>query len=107
MDSGCFAQLSDYRGKEGLVHVSQISSRKIGNAKDIVKRDQEVYVKVISITAHKLGVSMRDVDQHNGKDLLPLKNSLEDDASRMNPQDSKDGPSDQDRSFWDQNCGRG
>ncbi|CAL0323843.1 unnamed protein product [Lupinus luteus] len=92
MDTGCFVQLDDFRGKEGLVHVSQIATRRITNAKDVVKRDLEVYVKVISVSGQKLSLSMRDVDQHTGKDLLPLKKSSEDDVSRMNPQDSKDGP---------------
>ncbi|RYQ89285.1 hypothetical protein Ahy_B09g096006 isoform D [Arachis hypogaea] len=91
MDTGCFVQLDDIRGKEGLVHVSQIATRRISNAKDVVKRDQEVYVKVISVSGQKLSLSMRDVDQHTGKDLLPLKKSDED-TFRMNPQDSKDGP---------------
>ncbi|KAG5229649.1 ATP-dependent RNA helicase family protein [Salix suchowensis] len=73
MDTGCFVQLSDFRGKEGLVHVSQIATRRVGNAKDVVKRDQEVYVKVISVSGNKMSLSMRDVDQNSGKDLLPLK----------------------------------
>ncbi|WCJ44821.1 ATP-dependent RNA helicase putative [Euphorbia peplus] len=93
MDSGCFVQLNDIRGKEGLVHVSQIATRRIGNAKDVVKRDQEVYVKVISISGQKLSLSMRDVDQNTGKDLLPLKKSSdEDDTLRTNPSGSKEGP---------------
>ncbi|XP_022937860.1 probable pre-mRNA-splicing factor ATP-dependent RNA helicase DEAH5 [Cucurbita moschata] len=93
MDTGCFVQLSDFRGKEGLVHVSQIATRRISNAKDVVKRDQEVYVKVISFSGQKLSLSMRDVDQHSGKDLLPLKRKDADDGPRMNPSDSKDdGP---------------
>ncbi|KAH0981111.1 hypothetical protein GBA52_008288 [Prunus armeniaca] len=92
MDTGCFVQLNDLRGKEGLVHVSQMATRRISNAKDVVKRDQEVYVKVISISGQKLSLSMRDVDQHTGKDLLPLKKSSEDDALRTNPSFSKDGP---------------
>ncbi|XP_027369115.1 probable pre-mRNA-splicing factor ATP-dependent RNA helicase DEAH5 [Abrus precatorius] len=90
MDTGCFVQLDDFRGKEGLVHVSQIATRRISNAKDVVKRDQEVYVKVISVSGQKLSLSMRDVDQHTGKDLLPLKKNTEDEALRMNP--PKDGP---------------
>ncbi|KAJ3686120.1 hypothetical protein LUZ61_015284 [Rhynchospora tenuis] len=85
MDSGCFVQLSDLRGKEGLVHISQIAARRILNAKDAVKRDQEVFVKVISISGQKLSLSMRDVDQNTGKDLLPLKKSSEDDRSHANP----------------------
>ncbi|KAI5353746.1 hypothetical protein L3X38_006640 [Prunus dulcis] len=70
----------------------QMATRRISNAKDVVKRDQEVYVKVISISGQKLSLSMRDVDQYTGKDLLPLKKSSEDDALRTNPSFSKDGP---------------
>ncbi|KAI7979198.1 putative pre-mRNA-splicing factor ATP-dependent RNA helicase DEAH5 [Camellia lanceoleosa] len=35
----------------------------------------------------KLSLSMRDVDQNSGKDLLPLKKSSDDDAFRTNPSD--------------------
>ncbi|KAF7148187.1 hypothetical protein RHSIM_Rhsim03G0231700 [Rhododendron simsii] len=92
METGCFVQLSDFRGKEGLVHVSQIATRRIGNAKDVVKRDQEVHVKVISVLGQKLSLSMRDVDQNTGEDLLPLKKrSGDDDAFRANPSGSNSG----------------
>ncbi|KAB9105013.1 hypothetical protein FH972_026973 [Carpinus fangiana] len=86
MDTGCFVQLTDLKG-EGLVHVSQIATRRIVDAGDVVKRDQEVYVKVISVSGQKLGLSMMDVDQNAGRDLLPLKkkSSAEDDAMRANP----------------------
>ncbi|KAH0981120.1 hypothetical protein GBA52_008297 [Prunus armeniaca] len=40
----------------------------------------------------KLSLSMRNVDQHTGKDLLPLKKRSKNDALRMNPFFSKDGP---------------
>ncbi|KAF2310850.1 hypothetical protein GH714_017620 [Hevea brasiliensis] len=94
MDSGCFVQLNDFRSKEGLVHVSQIANRRVGNAKDVVKRYLEVYVKVISISGQKLSLSMRDVDQNTGKDLLRLKRSSDDDDGtfRTNPSASKEGP---------------
>ncbi|KAL4563815.1 hypothetical protein LXL04_027861 [Taraxacum kok-saghyz] len=86
MDSGCFVQLLDIKGKEGLVHVSQMATRRIANAKDVVKRDQEVFVKVISISGQKLSLSMRDVDQNTGRDLLPLKKLTdEEESSRTNP----------------------
>ncbi|ONI32449.1 hypothetical protein PRUPE_1G368500 [Prunus persica] len=87
MDTGCFVQLNDLRGNESLM-----ATRRISNAKDVVKRDQEVYVKVISISGQKLSLSIWDVDQYTGKDLLPLKKSSEDDALRTNPSFSKDGP---------------
>ncbi|KAL0283914.1 UNVERIFIED_CONTAM: putative pre-splicing factor ATP-dependent RNA helicase DEAH5 [Sesamum angustifolium] len=75
----------EFRGKEGLVHVSQMATRRITNAKDVVKRDQEVYVKVISVSGNNLSLSMRDVDQNSGKDLLPLKRSEVDDGLRNKP----------------------
>ncbi|KAJ6294968.1 hypothetical protein OIU76_022952 [Salix suchowensis] len=98
MDTGCFVQLSDFRGKEGLVHVSQIATRRVGNAKDVVKRDQEVYVKVISVSGNKMSLSMRDVDQNSGKDLLPLKKRVgEEDGFRSNALgSSKGGAGDED-----------
>ncbi|XP_021747081.1 probable pre-mRNA-splicing factor ATP-dependent RNA helicase DEAH5 [Chenopodium quinoa] len=86
MSMGCFVQLHDFKGKEGLVHVSEIANRRIADPKDVVKRGQEVYVKVISVSGQKLSFSMKDVDQDTGKDLLPLKKkSSQDDALRANP----------------------
>lgn len=93
MDTGCFVQLNDFRGKEGLVHISQIANKRVANAKDVVKRDQQVFVKVISVSGQKMSLSMRDVDQNTGKDLLPMKRSSEDEASRANPSSANPGPS--------------
>ena len=79
MDTGCFVKLEDVRGgREGLVHVSQMASRRITNAKEVVKRDQEVFVKVVSVKGDKLSLSLRDVDQDTGKDLLPMQRGVED-----------------------------
>ncbi|XXG76536.1 hypothetical protein AAC387_Pa08g0866 [Persea americana] len=93
MDTGCFVQLNDFRGKEGLVHISQIANKRVANAKDVVKRDQQVFVKVISVSGQKMSLSMRDVDQNTGKDLLPMKRSSDDEASRANPSSANPGPS--------------
>ena len=76
MDFGCFVQFDVPGGrdkKEGLVHVSQIASRRVNSAKDAVERDQEVYVKVLSMSGQKMSLSIRDVDQKTGKDLLPMR----------------------------------
>ncbi|KAK9941381.1 hypothetical protein M0R45_017987 [Rubus argutus] len=91
MDAGCFVELTSFRGKEGMVHVSQITNRRLRNAKDVVKKEQQVYVKVVSISGQKFSLSMRDVDQKTGKDLLPLKKSSEDYALRLNPNPPVDG----------------
>ena len=45
--------------------------RRVGNAREAVKRGQQVWVKVLSVAAGRLSLSMRDVDQDTGKDLLP------------------------------------
>jgi ATP-dependent RNA helicase DHX8/PRP22 len=77
-DSGCFVRLDGARGREGLVHVSQMPGRRVS-----VTRGQEVFVKVVSVDGTKLGLSMRDVDQDSGTDLR--RGCGEDDAPRANP----------------------
>ncbi|KAG9133365.1 hypothetical protein Leryth_026027 [Lithospermum erythrorhizon] len=91
MDTGCFVSFNDFRGKEGLVHVSQMATGRLANAKAVVKRDQEVFVKVRSFSGQKMSLSMTDVDQHTGKDLLPLKRSSEDEDRRVNPSGANSG----------------
>ena len=63
---------------EGLVHLSNLSSRRVADPKEVASRGQEVWVKVTSIGAAAPGggrprveLSMRDVDQATGRDLLP------------------------------------
>jgi ATP-dependent RNA helicase DHX8/PRP22 len=86
MDFGCFVQIDGFRDrKEGLVHVSQIANRRVGNAKDVVSKDDVVWVKVLSISANKLSLSMRDVDQKTGRDLLPMQKRESNEDFRSNP----------------------
>lgn len=54
------------------MHVSNISSARLNSAKDAVERGQDVWVKVVSVSGGKLGLSIRDVDQATGRDLLDL-----------------------------------
>ncbi|GJX63972.1 probable pre-mRNA-splicing factor ATP-dependent RNA helicase DEAH5 [Tanacetum coccineum] len=78
MDHTCFVDILDVKGKARLVHMSRIVTRRVASAKDTVKRDQEVCVKVILVSNKKFSFSIRDVDQNTGKDLLPLNKSGED-----------------------------
>jgi ATP-dependent RNA helicase DHX8/PRP22 len=81
---------------EGMCHVSNISSARLASARGAVERDQPVWVKVVSVagaaggaggaggggggargggggggsSGARLGLSMRDVDQKTGRDLL-------------------------------------
>ncbi|KAL3530395.1 hypothetical protein ACH5RR_009717 [Cinchona calisaya] len=76
MDKACFVEMNELGGKEGLLHVSEMMARRgrgtsntAAAAKDFVRRNQQVYVKVISVNGKKLSLSMRDVDQITGKYL--------------------------------------
>ena len=44
---------------------------RVGSAKEVVQKGQQVWVKVVSVNASKVSLSMRDVDQQTGQDLLP------------------------------------
>uniref|UniRef100_A0A7S3QLZ2 RNA helicase n=2 Tax=Dunaliella TaxID=3044 RepID=A0A7S3QLZ2_DUNTE len=80
MEFGCFVELDCFQRRvEGLVHLANMSKRPISSAKEFVKRGQEVWVKVLNTQTgpssgtqpQRISLSMRDVDQATGKDLLP------------------------------------
>ena len=72
MDFGCFCELEGFAGKkEGLVHIAQIQQGMVRDAKQVVKKGQRVKVKVISLVGTKMSLSMKEVDQETGVDLLP------------------------------------
>lgn len=62
-----------------MVHISNLSNRRVGDVTEVCKRGDEVWVKVLSIQPPQPGqararidLSLRDVDQGTGKDLLPV-----------------------------------
>ncbi|DBA76854.1 TPA: hypothetical protein ACH3X2_008868 [Trebouxia sp. C0005] len=72
MDFGCFVELQGFKSRvEGLVHITNLSKTRVSSAKEVVTKGQEVWVKVVSVNASKVSLSMRDVDQKSGQDLLP------------------------------------
>lgn len=71
LDFGCFVELQGFTKREGLVHVAQVHSGNSRDIKSFVKRGDRVKVKVISISGSKLALSMKEVDQATGQDLLP------------------------------------
>ncbi|KAG4075273.1 hypothetical protein HA402_003064 [Bradysia odoriphaga] len=70
---GCFVQILGLKKKwEGLVHISQLRSEgRVVDVTEVVSRGQTVKVKVMSIAGQKVSLSMKEVDQDNGKDLNP------------------------------------
>ncbi|KAJ3061758.1 DEAH-box ATP-dependent RNA helicase prp22, partial [Podochytrium sp. JEL0797] len=73
-DFGCFVSLDGIRGRvEGMVHIGSIVAgpSRIQNPNDVVQRNQQVKVKVMSIAGNRISLSMKDVDQTTGQDLSP------------------------------------
>jgi ATP-dependent RNA helicase DHX8/PRP22 len=77
MDFGVFVELDAFarERKEGLVHISNVSAQRVGNLKDTMNRGQRVKVKIISISGAKLSMSIKDVDQQTGRDLMPMRSN--------------------------------
>ncbi|UPQ97127.1 DEAH-box nuclear pre-mRNA splicing factor [Chloropicon primus] len=72
IDIGCFVQLEGVAGRrQGLVHVSQLENRRVDHPRDVVSREDSVWVKVISIDLqrNRIGLSMKEVDQNTGRPL--------------------------------------
>ncbi|KAL5287321.1 DHX8 family protein [Megaselia abdita] len=85
---GCFVQLLGLRKRwEGLVHISQLRAEgRVSDVTEVVSRGQSVKVKVMSIAAQKVSLSMKEVDQNSGRDLNPLSHShLDNDVRDRNP----------------------
>ena len=71
MDFGAFVELTEFRGKhEGLVHASMMSAKKGVSAREQVRAHQPVWVKVTTRSSARMALSMRDVDQDTGQDLV-------------------------------------
>ncbi|RLN53802.1 hypothetical protein BBJ29_008484 [Phytophthora kernoviae] len=88
MDFGVFVELDGFgrEKKEGLVHVSNLSTSRVSNVKEFINRGDRVKVKLISISGVKLSMSMRDVDQKTGQDLMPMRSN---DGAERARQESK------------------
>ena len=58
---GAFIDLGD--GISGLVHISQISEKRLGHPKEALKLNQEVKVKVLGIKDGKISLSMKALNE--------------------------------------------
>ncbi|GAB5359463.1 hypothetical protein AAMO2058_000546300 [Amorphochlora amoebiformis] len=66
--------MEGYRSN-GLIHISQLSNRRVEEAEEVVQVGEEVFVKVVKVQEEggrvKIGLSLKDVSQDNGRDLNP------------------------------------
>ena len=66
--------------REGMVYKTQLPSNYDRN-KDF-RKGSSVWIKVISMTAQKLVLSVKDVDQKTGVDIMPYRNTINRDSSQ-------------------------
>jgi small subunit ribosomal protein S1 len=66
---GAFARLE--KDLEGLIHISEISERRIEHPKEVLKEGDTVTLRIIKIdpTNHRIGLSLRRVDSQAFADL--------------------------------------
>ena len=65
MDYGAYVKLDEYNEKEGLVHISEISSTWVKNIRDYLKEGQKVVLKVLRVNPEReqIDLSLRRVTQ--------------------------------------------
>src|SRR5580692_9868561 len=68
MDFGAFVNF--FGSRDGLVHISQLASRRVQKTSDVVKEGDKVKVKLLGFDKRgKVRLSMKIVDQVTGEDL--------------------------------------
>ena len=68
MDFGAFVNF--FGAKDGLVHISQLASRRVNKVNEVVKEGDKVKVKFLGMDERgKVRLSMKVVDQETGEDL--------------------------------------
>ncbi len=92
---GVFVKLQD--DLEGLLHISELSDRKIGSPEEVVKVGQRVDVKIIKVDPEnrKIGLSLKDVTSEDLVERDERKRERERDERRRKARDGnydKDNP---------------
>lgn len=69
---GAFAKLEEYANCEGMIHISEVSSRWIKNINDYVQEGQRVVLKVLRIDPEKghIDLSLKSVKEAQRKEVL-------------------------------------
>jgi polyribonucleotide nucleotidyltransferase len=76
MDFGAFVNF--FGPKDGLVHISELSPKRVGKTSDIVKEGDAVKVKLLGFDDRgKVRLSMKMVDQATGEDLSKKQEAAE------------------------------
>jgi len=88
---GAFARLTD--DIEGLIHISEISERRIEHPKEVLKEGDVVTLRIIKVdpSVHRIGLSLRRVDSmaYADMDWQALEGILNDDEDAANKPEEK------------------
>jgi polyribonucleotide nucleotidyltransferase len=77
VDFGAFVNF--FGKRDGLVHVSQISGKRLQHPNELLKEGQEVKVKLLGFDERgKVRLGMKMVDQETGQEIVPEKREKED-----------------------------
>ncbi|MFN6951803.1 MAG: polyribonucleotide nucleotidyltransferase [Albidovulum sp.] len=77
VDFGAFVNF--FGKRDGLVHVSQISGKRLNHPNELLKEGQEVKVKLLGFDERgKVRLGMKMVDQETGQEIVPEKKEKED-----------------------------
>ncbi len=72
LPNSIFVNLDEYKDKEGLIHISEISAGRIRNIRDYVKENKKIICKVLKVDKYKnhIDVSLRRVSSVTKKNKL-------------------------------------
>ena len=65
---GAFIRLEN--GLSGLVHISQISSKRVKSVGDVLNKGDEVQVKVIGVKDGKISLSMKALEEKPEEEIV-------------------------------------
>ena len=72
---GAFVELEN--GLTGLLHISQISDKRLRHPKEVLKEGQTVRVKIISTANQKIGLSMKEIETEEPEEVFEYRETGE------------------------------
>jgi translation initiation factor 2 subunit 1 len=69
---GAFVTLDEYNGKEGFIHISEVSSGWVKYIRDFVREGQKIVCKVLAVDPSKghIDCSLKKVNEHQKRDTI-------------------------------------
>jgi ribosomal protein S1 len=81
-------------GVEGLVHISELASKRVNNVKEITKEGDwvDVYILNIDTESRKMSLSMKQAAAINNPPPEPTEEAEEEEAAPAKPKNTYKGP---------------